>query len=141
MADTHGVGDVKVEVGVVVRDADAMAAFYGDVIGLPYVGDLEFGGGSMRRYAHGDAVVKLVSTAEPPALSNPPNGPAGGASGASGVRYLTLQVDDVEETVKRCLDAGRTVPVPRFEFQPGVFIAMVEDPDGNWVELVQPPAA
>ena len=138
MADAHGVGDVKVEVGVVVRDADAMAAFYGDVIGLQYVGDLEFGGGRMRRYAHGDAVVKLVATDAPPELSNPPNGPAGDASG---VRYLTLQVDDVEATVKRCVDAGRPVPVPRFEFQPGVFIAMVEDPDGNWVELVQPPAA
>ena len=88
MADAHGVGDVKVEVGVVVRDADAMATFYGDVIGLQYVGDLEFGGGRMRRYAYGDAVVKLVSTDAPPELSNPPNGPAGGASG---VRYITLQ--------------------------------------------------
>ena len=107
MADAHGVGDVKVEVGVVVRDADAMATFYGDVIGLQYVGDLEFGGGRMRRYAYGDAVVKLVSTDTPPELSNPPNGPAGGASG---VRYLTLKVDDVEETVKRCVDRGDRSP-------------------------------
>jgi predicted enzyme related to lactoylglutathione lyase len=138
VADTHGVGDVKVEVGVVVRDAEAMATFYGDVIGLAYVGDLEFGGGSMRRYAHGDAVVKLVSTDAPPELSNPPNGPAGGASG---VRYLTLRVDSVEEMVQRCIGAGGPVPVPAFEFQPGVFVAMVEDPDGNWVELVQAPTA
>jgi predicted enzyme related to lactoylglutathione lyase len=136
VADTHEVGDVKVEVGVVVRDADAMAAFYGDVIGLQYVGDLDFAGGTMRRYAHGDAVVKLVSTAEPPTLSNPPNGPAGGASG---LRYLTLQVDDVEATVKRVSDAGHAVPVPTFEFEPGVFVSLVEDPEGNWVELVQQP--
>jgi len=134
VAGTHGVGGAKVEVGVVVRDAEAMADFYGDVMGLEYVGDLDFPGGTMRRYAHGDAVVKLVSTGEPPTLSNPPLGPAGGASG---LRYLTLQVDNVEETVKRCLDSGHSVPVPTMEFQPGVFIAMVEDPDGNWVELAQ----
>jgi predicted enzyme related to lactoylglutathione lyase len=138
VADTHGLGIVKVEVGVMVRDAAAMADFYGDVIGLEYVGDLDFPGGTMRRYAHGDAVVKLVSTGEPPALANPPGGPMGGASG---LRYLSLLVDNVEETVKRCLDAGHTVPVPKLEFEPGVFIAMVEDPEGNWVELLQPPAA
>jgi catechol 2,3-dioxygenase-like lactoylglutathione lyase family enzyme len=138
VADTHGVGMAKVEVGIVVRDADAMTAFYRDLLGLEYVGDLDFPGGSMRRYAHGDAVVKLVTTGEPPTLTNPPNGPAGGASG---LRYLSLLVDDVEATVKRCLDAGHSVPVPTFEFEPGIFVALVEDPEGNWVELAQPPVA
>lgn len=138
MADTHAVGSAKVEVGVVVRDAPTMAAFYGDVLGLEYVGDLDFPGGTMRRYAHGDAVVKLVSTDEPPALANPPGGPAGGASG---LRYLTVLVDDVEAMTQRCLGAGHAVPVPTFEFEPGTFVALVEDPEGNWVELAQPPAA
>ena len=133
MTDTHSVGSAKFEVGIVVRDAEAMAEFYGDVLGLTRVDDLDFTGGTMRRYAHGDAVVKLVSTGEPPALSNPPSGPAGGAAG---LRYLTIAVHDVAAMVQRCQDAGRLVPVPPFEFQPGVTVAMVEDPDGNWVELV-----
>jgi catechol 2,3-dioxygenase-like lactoylglutathione lyase family enzyme len=131
------VGSKKVEVGIVVRDAQAMAEFYEGVLGLEFVGDLDFAGGTMRRFAHGDAVVKLVSTAEPPDLTNPPDGPAGNASG---LRYLTLRVDNVEETLQRCLGAGRRVPVSTFEFQPGVFVALVEDPEGNWVELVQEPA-
>ena len=138
MTDPHGVGSKKVEVGIVARDAQTMAEFYERVLGLTFVGDLDFTGGTMRRFIHGDTIVKLVSTAEPPALSNPPNGPAGNASG---LRYLTLQVDDVEMMVQRCLGAGRLVPVPAFEFQPGVMVAMVEDPEGNWVELVQAPAA
>jgi hypothetical protein len=25
-----------------------------------------------------------------------------------------------------------------FEFEPGVVVAIVEDPEGNWVELIQP---
>ena len=133
MSNSDRLGEAKIEVGIVVRDADAMAAFYGDVLGLEEVPGFDFAGGSMRRYAHGDAVVKLVSTSPPPELSNPPNGPAGGAAG---VRYLSIVVDDVAATVQRCEDAGRAVPVPTMEFRPGISIAMVEDPDGNWVELV-----
>jgi predicted enzyme related to lactoylglutathione lyase len=127
-------GEAKVEVGVVVRDADAMAAFYGDVLGLEEVDGFDFTGGSMRRFLHGDAIVKLVSTAAPPETSNPPNGPAGGAAG---LRYLSVAVDDLDATLARCEEAGGPVPVPKMEFRPGVLIAMVEDPDGNWVELVQ----
>jgi glyoxylase I family protein len=133
MADVDAVGTAKVEVGVVVRDAEAMGAFYGDLLGLTRVSDLDFGGGTMRRYAHGDAIVKLVSVGEPK-LSNPPNGPAGDASG---LRYLSIVVDDLDGVLERCLARGRTVPVPKMEFAPGTFIAMVEDPEGNWVELVE----
>jgi glyoxylase I family protein len=136
VSDGDRLGEAKVEVGVVVRDADAMATFYGDILGLEEVPGFDFSGGSMRRFAHGDAIVKLVSTSPPPELSNPPLGPAGGASG---LRYVSIAVDDVEKTAQRCQDTGRPVPVPPFEFRPGVTIAMVEDPDGNWVELVQPP--
>jgi predicted enzyme related to lactoylglutathione lyase len=127
-------GEAKVEVGVVVRDADAMAAFYGDVLGLEEVPGFDFTGGSMRRFAHGDAIVKLVSTAQAPELSNPPNGPAGNAAG---VRYISIAVDDLDATLERCAAAGGAVPVPKMEFRAGVHIAMVEDPEGNWVELVQ----
>jgi len=127
-------GTARVEVGIVVRDLEAMAAFYGNVLGLERVDDLEFTGGSMQRYLHGDTVLKLVATATPPAQSNPPNGPAGGASG---IRYVSLAFDDVDALVARCVDAGRPVPVSAFEFMPGIKVAMVEDPDGNWVELVQ----
>lgn len=127
-------GEAKVEVGVVVRDADAMAAFYGDVLGLEEVPGFDFTGGAMRRFAHGDAIVKLVSMGTPPELSNPPNGPAGNAAG---VRYISIAVDDLDATLERCAAAGGPVPVPKMEFRPGVDIAMVEDPEGNWVELVQ----
>jgi predicted enzyme related to lactoylglutathione lyase len=44
----------------------------------------------------------------------------------------------VEQVVQRCVAAGRAVPMPTCEFQPGVPVAIVEDPEGNWVELAQP---
>ena len=38
---------------------------------------------------------------------------------------------------KQCADAGYTIPMGPVEFRPGVRIMMVEDPDGNWLELVE----
>ena len=36
-----------------------------------------------------------------------------------------------------CRAGGYKVPVEPREIRPGVTIAMVEDPDGNWVEFLQ----
>ena len=125
----------KVEVGIVVKDLVAATQFYGGLLGLEYIGDLALPGGTMKRFLHGDAVVKLLQFDEMPQLANPPSGPLGGATG---LRYVTIQVARVPESVERCVAAGRAVPIPTFEFQPGVPVAMVEDPEGNWVELIQP---
>ena len=50
-----------VEVGVVTTNVDAMVDFYGSFLGLPHQADLGFPGGTMRRYAIGPNVLKLVS--------------------------------------------------------------------------------
>jgi len=42
-----------------------------------------------------------------------------------------------EQAVKTCREAGYQVVVPVKEFRPGVSISIIEDPDGNWVEIVQ----
>jgi predicted enzyme related to lactoylglutathione lyase len=76
----------------------------------------------------------LLRFEEAPSLANPPGGMMGGATG---LRYLSLQVDDVTQGVERCVAAGCDVPIPTFEFQPGLQVAIVEDPEGNWVELTQ----
>lgn len=55
----------------------------------------------------------------------------------AGLRYLTLLVDDVAAMVDACVAEGCPVAVPVFEFEPGVHVGIVEDPDGNWVGLVQ----
>ena len=125
----------KVEIGIVVKNLDAATEFYGDVLGLEYIGDLALPGGTMKRFLHGDAVVKLLQFEKVPQLANPPSGPLGDATG---LRYVTVQVARVAESVERCVAAGRAVPIPTFEFQPGVPVAMVEDPEGNWVELMEP---
>ncbi len=68
---------------------------------------------------------------EAPATAAP-----GGINGATGYRYFTITVSDINGAVAACEAAGATIAVPVTELRPGITIAMVEDPDGNWVELL-----
>lgn len=122
----------SVDLGIVCRDIDAMVAFYRDVLGLEHVGEMPMPGGTMHRLLCGSSLIKLVSpTKEPPAQAAP-----GGIQGATGYRYWTISVSNIESIVAECEQAGRPVVVPVTELRPGVTIAIVEDPDGNWVEFL-----
>jgi predicted enzyme related to lactoylglutathione lyase len=134
MGDKHKVGNAPLEIAIVVRDADVMGDFYEQVVGLTRVDDLESSGVTMRRYAAGDGVVKLVSMPQPPSGSNPPQGMLGDASG---LRYLSVCVHNLDAALARVEGAGCAVPIPKMEFEPGVWIAIVEDPEGTWLELVE----
>ena len=122
-----------IDLGLVSRDGEACVAFYRDVLGLQDLGESPMPGGTMHRLGCGRSVLKIVSLRRPPEASAAP----GGLRGATGYRYWTLTVDNLEEVVGECAQAGRPVVVPPTELRPGVTIAMVEDPDGNVVELTE----
>lgn len=127
----------SIEVGLVTTNLDAMVDFYGGFLGLAHQADLDFPGGSMKRYSVGaNVVLKLVSYAEPPAAAAVP----GGGRAQAGIRYITLVVADVREAARQAGDAGhRVVEEPTsFPAVPGMGWCFVADPDGNWVELVGP---
>jgi catechol 2,3-dioxygenase-like lactoylglutathione lyase family enzyme len=81
----------------------------------------------------GSSVVKIVTMKRPVDTECAP----GGLSGATGMRYFTMSVSNVAEIVAACEAAQATIAVPIAEIAPGTTIAIVEDPDGNWVEFVQ----
>jgi catechol 2,3-dioxygenase-like lactoylglutathione lyase family enzyme len=123
-----------IEIGIGVADLEACTVFYQDVIGLEYLCEMRVESASIRRFAHGDAVIKLWLDDDPAQLANPPHGFSGGATG---LRYLAFQVDDVPAVFDRCVAAGVEIPRPLAEFRPGVPYAVVADPEGNWIELTQ----
>ena len=123
----------SIDLGIVVRDAEAALAFYRDVLGLEDLGERPMPGGVMRRLGCGTSVIKLVSLKSPPEAAAPP----GGIGGGTGYRYWTLSVSNMEDVVAACEAAGRPIAVPITELAPGITIAIVEDPDGNWVELLR----
>jgi len=124
----------SIDIGLVTGNIDAMTTFYRDTLGLEIEAVLDMPGGmTMTRLVCGTTIIKLVTLPSTPQPANPPGGIAGG----TGIRYFTISVDNLAAAVDECSAAGCNIPVPIRESRPGVNIAMVEDPDGNWVELLQ----
>jgi catechol 2,3-dioxygenase-like lactoylglutathione lyase family enzyme len=122
-----------IDLGVVTTNGDAMLQFYRDTLGLDYLREMKMpGGGLMHQLGCGDSVIKVVVVESLPAKAAP-----GGVRGANGNRYWTISVSNLSELVSQCASAGHKVAVKETEIRPGVKIAMVEDPDGNWVEFLQ----
>jgi glyoxylase I family protein len=127
----------SIDLGIVTTQQEAMVAFYRDVLGFEDGGELPMPGGTMHRLLCGSSAIKIVATRNVPPATAPP----GGIQGATGYRYWTISVDNIDEVVDACAAAGRNVVVPITELRPGITIAIVEDPDGNWVELLRTHAA
>ena len=124
------------QVGIVPRDLARSLAFYRDEIGLPFTAALPvIEGRTLHLFdAGGGNIVKLL---EQPASAPVPteHAPAGPFQRATGVRWITLDVDDIDAVMARC--AGRPVQLPVTELRPGLRVSIVEDPDGNAIELVE----
>ncbi len=87
----------------------------------------------MHRLSCGTTVVKIVTRDEVPEKSDH----GGGPFGASGIRYWTITVKNLDAMTEKCRAEGYTVAMDRVEARPGIRISMIEDPDGNWVELLE----
>ena len=111
-----------------------MLKFYGEILGLDLEATIPMpGGGTMNRFKVGDSIIKVIALDPAPSAEAEP----GGIRAASGYRYWTIHVPNLEEIVGKVEAGGGKVVVPIREIREGVSIAFLEDPDGNWVELLQ----
>lgn len=124
----------SIDLGIVTRNPQPMLTFYRDTLGFEHQGEMPMpGGGSMQRLMCGTSLIKIVT---PGNLSDKDAAP-GGIPGATGYRYWTISVANLDALTEACAAAGAPVPVRPTEIRPGIRIAIVEDPDGNWVEFLQ----
>jgi catechol 2,3-dioxygenase-like lactoylglutathione lyase family enzyme len=124
----------SIDIGIVTTDVGPMLKFYRDTLGLTVDGEMDMGGGGkMTRLKCGTTVIKLVVHGKPPAAAAAP----GGIRTATGYRYFTISVSNIGTATDECAAAGFKIAVPVTALRPGVQISMIEDPDGNWVELLQ----
>jgi catechol 2,3-dioxygenase-like lactoylglutathione lyase family enzyme len=124
----------SIDLGIVVKDADAALRFYRDTLGFKDQGTMPMpGGGTMYRLLCGSSLIKLVALAQAPAATAAP----GGIQGGTGYRYWTISVSNLDDTASACASAGYKLAIKPREIRPGIRIAMIEDPDGNWVELLE----
>lgn len=123
-----------IDIGIIANDIEAMLGFYRDTLGLEFEAAIPMpGGGTMNRFKVGDSVVKVIALDPKPTAVPAP----GGIRGATGYRYWTITVSNLSACLQHVEDAGQKIVVPAKVIRPGVTIAIVTDPDGNWVELLQ----
>ena len=125
-----------VQVGVVAADVHRLLEFYRDVLGLPFEQSLPIHEGLVLHFfAIGDARFKIAEVTPAPPVAAPP----GGVEAATGIRWITLECDDLDDVVARCESAGVRFVMPPQEApsDSGARFTMIEDPEGNWIEIVQ----
>ena len=130
---TVSVAKDSIDLGIVTTNADALVEFYQDVLGFEFHSKGERPGTTTYRLLCGTSMIKILQHDKEPASKAAP----GGLQGGTGYRYWTITVNNLDDIVSKCESKGYAVPVPSLEIQAGVKIAMVEDPDGNWVEFLQ----
>ena len=122
-----------IDIGIITNNLQPMLNFYGEQLGLSVESVIDMpGGGVMHRFQAGDSIVKVIETDPKPDLEAAP----GGIRGATGYRYWTMHVNNLEGMVASLEAVGAKIVMPVKEIRAGITIAIVADPDGNWVELL-----
>lgn len=121
----------RFEVGIVSADR-ALVDFLADVFGLEERPPADHGVGTLHRLESPGAVIKVMVPREAPK-------PRDGESflAVKGLRYLSMWVSDLDRALERCVARGGSVLFGPFEHEPGSRLAVIRDPDGNTIEVIQ----
>lgn len=123
------------DVGLVVSDVDASIDFYCGTLGLQRGSSLSIPGNRTLHDVHvGDSLLKLQELHD----GAPGPGPLG-ITAQVGVRYITITVAEIDRVVERLETAGCSFALPLNMTPRGMRMAMLHDPDGNIVELMEAP--
>ena len=72
-------------------------------------------------------------------LENEPDNenPVGDFSTSNGIRYITINLSNLDEVINECSKSNINIINSGTSIRPGVVIGLIEDPDGNLIELMQ----
>lgn len=123
----------SLDAGLVTNDRQAALAFWSGLLGFPQLGEVTFPGMTIIRLGVGDSVLRILVPDDPaPQLAS-----TGDLASETGLRYLTLQVANLDALVAAAQSGGYPVPHPPHEIRPGVRAAMIGDGAGVLIELQQ----
>ena len=132
--------------GFVVADLDKATSFYRDVVGLKVLDTRERTGTAISQVVgyencHIKAVdvgtgdghrLELIQYVNPPARDRQSE-----ERSMIGSSHLCLHVDDIDATFNRLVENGAKKMNPPAELAPGRWACYLQDPDGNWIELLE----
>lgn len=128
----------QIDVGIVSAAIDGPMRFYNELLGFPLADSVQIPNvGQVTRIQIGNSILRVLVPDKTPA----PAARGDVFSDRIGIGYIALKISNLSETVHRVAGAGYTVSVPIRTLRPGVRVALVEDADGNTVELMEQDAA
>lgn len=121
------------DVGLVTANAEPLLDFYVGVAGFERLEPLVLPNiGTIHKLAAGQSILRVMVPVDAPAVDPSPS-----FSATAGIRYLTIEVDDIDAAAAAVERLGGQVTLPPFELRPGRRVSQVADPDGNMIELGQ----
>ena len=126
----RGVNQIEIQIGV--SDEAAFDHFYGDALGAERLGD--------GRFKLGETI---ISIRRDPAAVRAPKSASGSAMDAMaamravGMRYVTVQVRDVDAEHRRLISMGVWEGAAPVSLGAVARISFIRDPDGNFIEVSQ----
>jgi predicted enzyme related to lactoylglutathione lyase len=122
------------DAGLVTCNEAAAVRFYSDVLGLTQAGEVSIAGvGVIKRYQVGDSILRILVAAQEPPLK----GSTDGFLSQTGLRYITLTIANLDDTIAAVKASEFKVSIDIMALRPGTRTAMVEDADGNTIELME----
>ena len=132
--------------GFVVKNVEESTAFYRDVVGLSLIRAYERMGTGIDQvvgyeHAHlsaaileigGGHILELIQYVNPRSEDRPTE-----ERNVLGATHLALLVDDIHAMYARLAEKGGQVMNPPAELEPGRIACYLQDPDGNWIELLE----
>ena len=132
--------------GFVVKNVEESTAFYRDVVGMRLIRAYERIGTGIDQVvgyenAHlsaaildlGDGhILELIEYINPTSKDRPTE-----ERNVLGATHLALLVDDIHALYARVATKGAKVMNPPTELEPGRTACYLQDPDGNWLELLE----
>ena len=124
--------------GFVVRDVEKAVEFYRDVVGLDLIDRLEARGYDnthlkIALFGTGDGHrLELIQYVSPPSAERPTQ-----ERNVLGVAHLAFEVDDIDKAYRAITSGGAKSLNPPADAGPGKRTCFLQDPDDNWMELVE----
>ena len=123
-----------IDIGIVTINKDAVLNFYENILGFDNEVQIPFPGlGTVNKLSYGAGYIKILVLDKKPSNTNP----IGDFSESNGIRYITINLSNLDEIINICNESGITIINSGTTIRPGVNVGLIQDPDGNIIELMQ----
>ncbi|KRO40440.1 MAG: hypothetical protein ABR63_04560 [SAR86 cluster bacterium BACL1 MAG-120920-bin57] len=123
-----------IDIGIVTVNDLEMLNFYQEVLGLKKEMEIPFPGlGTVNKLSFGSGYIKILVLDDKPKNINP----TGNFSTSNGIRYITINLSNLDHILESCAANNINIINAGTIIRPGVTVAIIQDPDGNLIELMQ----